>query len=141
MKQLLITLVILILVSCSHELQQINYGKDICENCKMTIMDMKFGGELINKNGKTLKFDSGECMVKYLSSHPKFIPAKYMIVDFAHPGTLIEANKAVYLMGGNVISPMGGALAAFASNDEAEKTKLILGGSINLWKTISRLQF
>ncbi len=141
MKYFLITALTLILNSCSQEPQPIVFGKDACMNCMMTIMDQKFGAEIINSKGKTLKFDSCECMLKYLSSHHEFIPVKYMIVDFATPGKLIEADKAVYLKGGNIISPMGGALAAFANEEEAEKTKSTFGGSINLWGTISHLTF
>jgi copper chaperone NosL len=141
MKYLLILFSTLILASCSKEPQAINYGKDACENCRMTIIDKKFGGELINSKGKTLKFDSGECMLKYLSSHHEFKVSKIMIVDYSNPGILMEADKAIYLQGGNINSPMGGNLAAFATNEEAEKAKQLVGGNINLWKAISHLEF
>lgn len=104
-------------------------------------MDMKFGGELINKKGKALKFDSGECMLKYLYSHPEFKVDKYLIVNYSNPGEMIEAKKAVFIIGGNVKSPMGGALAAFANNADAMNTNKLLGGNINSWETISHMEF
>ena len=64
-------ILLLLISSCNTEPQKINYGKDLCEHCKMTIMDKKFGAELITKKGKTMKFDSGECTC-YFTSHEIF---------------------------------------------------------------------
>ena len=72
MKELLLITLIIFLSACSNEPQPIMYGVDLCHHCKMTIMDKKFGAELINKKGKTLKFDSGECMVNYTSTDKNF---------------------------------------------------------------------
>jgi copper chaperone NosL len=37
--------VCLVVTSCSVEAERINYGKDACHHCKMTLMDNKFGAE------------------------------------------------------------------------------------------------
>ena len=38
--------------SCSSQVKPIKYGKDECYFCKMTIVDQKFGVEIVSKKGK-----------------------------------------------------------------------------------------
>ena len=82
------------LVSCSTEPQAINFGKDLCEHCSMTIMDKKFGAEMVNSKGKAIKFDSGECMVGYINSENKFQAEQYLVVNYASEGELINAEQS-----------------------------------------------
>lgn len=134
--------VILFLISsCNTEPVKINYGKDLCEHCKMTIMDKKFGSELINKKGKTLKFDSGECMVNYMKTDKNFEAAQILIINYANPEELINAEKSFFLRGGNVNSPMGGQLAAFKTREDAEKFQKELQGDLLLWPAVTQVNF
>lgn len=127
--------------SCNNEPQPINFGKDNCEFCKMTIMDKKFGAELVNKKGKSLKFDSGECMARYMKTDGKFESDKILIIDYANPGALINAGSSFFLHGGNVNSPMGGQLAAFKTKEEAEKFQKELAGELILWNKVTQISF
>ncbi len=131
----------LLLTACSHEPDALQYGRDSCEFCKMTIMDQKFGAELINKNGKKLKFDSGECMLRFLSSDHSFTPEVILVGDYAAPGTLIDASQSFYLHGGAVSSPMGGQLAAFKTRQAAEQYQKEVSGDVLLWPDVSKLRF
>lgn len=130
-----------IICSCSNEPAKINYGKDLCEHCKMTIMDKKFGAELINKKGKTLKFDSGECMLSYMKTDKKIEAAQILIINYANPEELINAEKSFFLHGGNVNSPMGGQLAAFKTREDAEKFQEELQGDLVLWTDVTQISF
>ncbi|MFL5807903.1 MAG: hypothetical protein ACJ749_00200, partial [Flavisolibacter sp.] len=56
-------ILVLALNSCSTKPQPFAYGKDVCDDCSMTIMDPKFGGEIITKKGKVFKFDDAHCLV------------------------------------------------------------------------------
>ena len=47
-----VTIFILFLSSCSAKPEPFNYGKDICADCSMTIMDPKFGAQIITDKGK-----------------------------------------------------------------------------------------
>jgi len=58
----------LLFISCSTKPQPIQYGKDVCDHCKMTIVDQKFGGEIVTKKGKAYKFDDLICMAKFLGT-------------------------------------------------------------------------
>ena len=53
--------------SCGRKKPEpIAYGKDSCSECKMTIIDPKFGGEIISKKGKIFKFDDTHCLAKFM---------------------------------------------------------------------------
>lgn len=132
---------IVFLSSCNNEPQAIVYGIDLCQHCKMTIMDKKFGAELINKKGKVLKFDSGECMVAYMKADKNFTVDKTLIINYANPEELIDADKSFFLHGGNVNSPMGGQLAAFKTREDAEKLQKELQGELLLWDKVVGLSF
>lgn len=129
------------LSSCNTEPPKINFGKDLCDFCKMTVMDKKFGAVLVNSKGKAVKFDSGECMINYLKTDKDFVPAQYLIINYENPSELIDAEKAFYLQGGNVNSPMGGNLAAFKTREAAEKFQQELKGDLILWNAVTGLNF
>lgn len=127
--------------SCEIKPEPINYGKDACAFCSMTAMDKKFGAEIINNKGKLLKFDCGECMLQYLNANKGFIPSKYLITSYENPGNLIDAEKAFYLHGGDINSPMGGKLAGFTTREAAEKFQKELNGELILWDKVIALNF
>lgn len=107
----------LLLSSCSVKPQPFTVGKDACEFCKMGITDTRFGGELITKKGKVMKFDDLHCMISYL--HSGYLAekeiAKKLTIDHANPNTFLEAEKAFYLQSDVLKSPMGSNTGAFAT--------------------------
>ena len=142
MKTNLLPLVAAVILSaCTTQPEPINYGKDQCAACRMTIMDKKFGAELVSSKGKIIKFDSGECMLAYLKTDNTFKPNLHLVTNYATPGELIEADKAYYLHGGNVNSPMGGNLAAFKTSEDAQKFKATLGGDLLKWDAVTQPGF
>ena len=127
-----------LLSSCSVKPLPINYGKDQCDLCKMTIMDKKFGAELVTTKGRIYHFDSDECLIQYLkkNSVPENFYSHILVTDYANPGTLIDAKTAFYLHGDQVQSPMGGNIASFADEASAKKSQSQLGGDIIHWSAI-----
>lgn len=134
-------LTVLLLSSCEIRPTAIEYGKDMCSYCGMIAIDKRFGAEIINSKGKVLKFDCGECMFRYMKMDKGFKPAEYLVVSYENPGNLIDAEKAFYLSGGNINSPMGGKLAAFATQEAAEKFQKELKGDLILWAKVKGLNF
>ena len=134
-------IILFFISSCNNEPPKINFGKDLCEFCKMTAMDEKFGAVLVNKKGKALKFDSGECMINYLKTDRNFEAEKFLIINYENPGELLDAEKAFYIHGGNLNSPMGGNLAAFKTHEAAEKFQQELKGDLILWSAVAGLNF
>lgn len=134
-------LIVVTLTSCSSEPPSIHFGKDQCALCKMTIMDKKFGAVLVNQKSKQLKFDSGECMVQYLTANKDFEPAQFLIINYTKPEELLDATAAFYLHGGEVNSPMGGQLAAFKSRSDAEVLQKDLKAELILWAEVLKINF
>jgi len=131
-------LVVFLMSSCSGKPQPFNYGKDVCDNCKMTIVDPKFGGEITTKKGKVYKFDDAVCMIHYLKSGgiKETEIAQRLLINFQKKNDFIDADKAFLLVSPQLKTPMGGNAAAFASQDEAEKMKSTEGGDILHWNEV-----
>lgn len=120
--RILCVLLAFVFLACSIEPEPLTYGKDQCHYCKMTLMDQKFGGELVTTKGKVYKFDDINCLFNFYndgSVNKKDFRFK-LVVDFSQPEKLIDAEKAVYLKSAEIKSPMASQVAAF----ETVQTKL-----------------
>jgi copper chaperone NosL len=122
---------LLALISCSADPQPLQYGKDACYVCKMTLMDDKFGAEVVSTKGKVFKFDDANCLINFLNTGvtPDEEIAHCLITDFASPGVLVDAKTAFYVKSENIKSPMASNVAAFQN-----KTNLDLQN--DSWKGI-----
>jgi copper chaperone NosL len=121
----------LFMSSCSVEPEPLQYGKDACYVCKMTLMDNRFGAEVVSTKGKVFKFDDTNCLVNFLNT--RFVPdneiAHCLITDFASPGILIDAKTASYVKSEKIKTPMASNIAAF-------QDKISLEGQNDSWKGI-----
>ena len=123
------------LLACSTEPEPINYGKDACSHCKMTIMDNKFGAEIVSAKGKVFKFDAIECMTDFINENQGINTTQtmFLTVNIASPGTLMDARKAFFLKDKAFHSPMGGNLAAFEVKQLAENNRQSADWKIFTW--------
>lgn len=103
----------LLVWSCSTSPEPINFGKDHCVNCKMKIVDPRFGGELVSSKGRVFKFDAIECLVPYLQEHASTDYAQVLAIAYDRPETLVDVQELVFERDSAYRSPMGGNLAAF----------------------------
>ncbi len=128
-------LLVLFVSSCSNKPQPFSYGKDVCDNCKMTIVDPKFGGEIVTKKGKVYKFDDAACMIHYLKSASikETEISQRLFINFQKQNDFLEVNKAVLVISPGLKTPMGGNVAAFVSQQQAEEIKKTTGGEIVSW--------
>lgn len=107
-------------ISCSVEPEPLHFGKDGCHACKMTLMDRKFGAEIVTKKGKVYKFDDVNCLLNFYNGGdiaPENV-SQILIVDFAKQEKLIDATKALYVKSEAVKSPMASNVAAFGSVED-----------------------
>jgi copper chaperone NosL len=117
-------------------MRPIEYGKDNCEQCRMTVMNPKFGAGLLTSKGKVFAFDAGECLVRYVKANGYNEKDQYFMSDYTNPGTLIDATKSTYLHGDSIQSPMGGNLASFKDLKSAMVAQNSLGGQILSWEEL-----
>ena len=125
---------------CSTGPRPINYGKEDCAHCKMTLMDQHFGAEIVTKKGKVYVVDDVNCLVLFLNKgeiKPEDIAGNY-IVDYAHPGVLITSETAVYLKSEGLKTPMASGLAAFAGKMEMDRVKAQVGGEVLTWEDVKK---
>lgn len=138
MKSTLLYTLFILIISCGCGRSQVNieYGKDNCHYCQMRIMDPKFGTEAITDKGRCYKFDSSECLLRYLKDTKKSHSHIY-VTSFDNPESLINAQDAYFLVTSKMPSPMGGNLNAFASKAKAEEYQEKNGGDIYDWNGIN----
>lgn len=129
---------VILTASCSNGPEPIRYGEEACSFCKMTIVDAKFGAEIVSTKGKVIKFDALECMLGF--ENKGYIDAKdikaHYVVDASRPAELMEAAKAQYLHSENLPSPMGGNISAFATTEVVEKMHSEFSGKMLDWANV-----
>ncbi len=134
MKLTLITFFIstLAFVSCkNNQPKPINFGKDQCDHCKMTITDARFAAELLTEKGRAYKFDDQLCMKNFEAENTdKSAKATLYISDFSTK-KLIPLSKATFIEGGEISSPMSGNKAAFAQKSIAENAAKKMNATIS----------
>lgn len=139
MKRFLFLLIapILFCTACKHEMRPIQYGKDNCEQCRMTVMNPLFAAAMLTSKGKTYTFDAEECLVRYLKAKGMNENDQYFVSDYNKSGSLINAVTATYLHSDIIQSPMGGNLAAFSDKAAAENVQKALGGEVLNWQQLT----
>jgi copper chaperone NosL len=119
--------------------EPIKLNSDHCDNCGMTIANPKFAAELFTKKGRAYKFDDISCMINYKADNAeKAEGASYYVANFLGDNTLIAAETAVYIMGENVKSPMGGNIAAFSNKESSQTYAIDFAAEYTSWSNISK---
>jgi copper chaperone NosL len=119
----LATLLSVVLLSCTVEPEPLQFGKDACHACKMTLVDKKFGSEIVTKKGKIYKFDDVNCMINFFDGGEVTDEdvAHLLIIDFANPEKLIDAKNALYIKSPEIKSPMASNIASFETKETLDK--------------------
>lgn len=138
MKNMTLIGILLFIVSCSHEPQIINYSKDVCDFCKMTIMEERFAAQSISKKGKVFKFDDAHCLINFLKNGGIWsneVEGVYFS-DYLNKNSWIKSENAFLLKSDALRSPMGGNIAAFKSMEDRESIRIKLNGELLTWENI-----
>lgn len=124
--------------SCSVEPQAIAFGKDLCDECRMTIMDPKFGGEIVTKKGKVFKFDDAHCLVRFSKSGKiKEGDIKQTVfLNYGKETEFLNAQTAQFVVSPVLKSPMNSNTAAFADQASAESKAGEVSGKVLDWNTL-----
>mgnify|MGYP001068247293 FL=1 len=128
-----------VLMGCEPKPQPINYGSDECAYCRMMITDAEFGSQIVNKQGRSYKFDSVECMAAYdLTEESENFHSK-LVPNFLNREEWLMAENAEYLHSETLRSPMGLFLSAYKDRDAAEEMKIEYGGEIVDYETVKQI--
>jgi copper chaperone NosL len=132
-------MLIVLLSSCSSKPAAFNIGKDNCDDCKMTIMDAKFGGEIITKKGRVYKFDDVHCLANFMKSNAvkQEDIAQTVFINYSQPITFLPSVSSFFVVSPQLKSPMNSNAAAFASEEAAQKTAKETNGTVVNWNKLS----
>lgn len=136
MKRIWIISLILGIVSCSIEPQEISYGEDACHFCQMTIVDKQHASQIVTKKGKAFKYDAIECMINTLDEFEDNSIALYLVSNYKEPSALIDATKSSFIISENIPSPMGAFLSAFKNQEVISRVQAEKGGEIYSWSEL-----
>jgi len=100
--------------------EPIAYGADECGSCRMQISDPRFGGEIVTRKGRAIKFDAIDCLRGfYKQADAANDVASVWVLDARHAGVFIAADSAWFIDLGEGRSPMGHGWAAIANRGDA----------------------
>jgi len=131
-------ILITFLTSCSVEPEPISYGEDQCDFCKMGVVDKAHSAQYVTSKGKQYKYDAIECLVRELND-PEIKEADLafiLVADYSHPGEMVVASKATYIISKAIKSPMGAYLSAFSNAEDAKSTVAENGGEVYNWEEL-----
>lgn len=128
----------LFFTSCTTKPEPFEIGKDMCEECKMTIMDPKFGAEIITKKGKIYKFDDAHCVVNYVKngSMKEADIAQTVFSDYTDHKNFIDAKASFFVVSEQLKSPMNSNAASFPSKEIAEQKAKDINGTVKNWEQL-----
>ncbi len=110
-------------------------GTDACEYCRMTISDVRFGGEIQLATGRIHTFDAIECLASYYLDATRSDVKGVWVSDFT-TRTLVPVDSATFVSGG-LNSPMGRSLVAFGTPGDAQTN--LRGGRLLRWPDVLEL--
>jgi copper chaperone NosL len=131
----LILLFVILFVSCSQNPESLVYGTDVCHFCKMTLVDKKFGAELVTNKGKVYKFDDVNCLLNFYNSGQEDEQGykHKLVIDYLNPEKFVDATEAFYLKSSEIRSPMNSQVAAFSSKKDMDQYKKSWNGIYLAW--------
>lgn len=129
-----------VLASCSQEPQAFAFGKDQCEDCRMTIMEPQFGAELITKKGRVYKFDDAHCVAAFLKKETvtKEEIAQTVFVDYNNAKRFVDSKGVWFVVSPQLESPMNSNAAAFESKEAADRKAEEIKGAVKRWNELEK---
>ena len=130
------------LSACQVQPEPLVAGQDMCFHCKMTIVEPRYGGELVTNKGKVYKFDDIACMKDFIRSNTvKQEDFKFILVsNFNTEKEWLTAETAFFYTGPLMKSPMGSNTGAFPDQSEAARYKGEKEGVLSDWATLLQSQ-
>lgn len=127
------------MAGCNPKPEKLVAGRDNCAECKMTIMDLRFGAEIVTTKGKVYKFDDVHCLATFFKRRGVELSDIHqtLVADYNDPSHFIKVNAAEFVVSSQLKSPMGGNAGAFNGKAAAEnKSKEIEGSKVTNWATL-----
>lgn len=135
--------IVCLITSCSPEgPAPIRLGQDQCDHCKMTLVDARYGAEIITTTNKVYKFDDINCLVLFMRQKPEISQNAngIYVVNFTEEGTFAKVQEACFMHSESLTTPMGGKVAAFIRTSSCDSTlKDYPDGQTLNWENVKSL--
>jgi copper chaperone NosL len=121
-------LAILFIFACSSEPDEIDFGLDSCNHCRMVIADKRFSARILNNTYKTYKFDSIECMAAYMNEK-NMLDTDYKdfyCQQYNQPNLRLKSSELMFMISNEIKSPMGLNIIATKTQGSNEQKSLRL---------------
>ena len=124
-----------LVVACAPRTpESIALNSDACTYCRMLISDGRFAAAIVTAHGRTVKFDSIECLLAYYQqASAAHDVALVWVSDYRHPGTLLDGARSLHRRRRGSSPGVGRGLAAVASARDAAALGVIDAGAIKRW--------
>lgn len=114
---------------------EINYGRDICTGCGMSVDDPRFATAYRPESGTDKVFDDLGGMIIYARQYGELDSSEAWVHDFETEEWIV-ANEAFYVPTGAVATPMGHGILAFSTRERAEAFATEAGGEVITWEVV-----
>lgn len=104
----------LLAAACRPGPPAIAFDMDECRFCRMIISDERYAAAATTAGGRTVRFDSIECLAGWVMAETES-PRAVWVTDAARPGTLMPAAEASFRRDTVASSPMAGGWIAEAN--------------------------
>jgi copper chaperone NosL len=98
----------------------------------MTLMDERFGSELVTATGKVYVFDSIECLASFALDFTDEVHSLW-VTNFRAPSQLVRVEEAFFVKSPLLKSPMGMGLVAFGEGMTPEDAVNSFAGEVLDW--------
>ncbi len=118
--------------------EPLRYGEDVCDYCRMTIVEQNFGSELVTHKARIYKFDSIECLAAFEATARVAADEIHSlwITDFSASPNLVETLGAYFVHTDHARSPMGMGLFGFSSASAASAFAEEHQGAVVEWSDL-----
>ena len=108
---------------------------EICYGCRQAIGDTRIAGQIIDANGRAFKFDTVECVARYLNNYPDEKISGVFVTDYK-TGRMFPATTAVYVKGNVDPRTMKKNYVAFRSSNDAAQFAKEQNATTADWKAV-----
>jgi copper chaperone NosL len=139
LRSILILSAALLIAGCADGPRDITVGAEECAHCRMIVSEEAFAAQLRTAQGRSLVFDSIECMAEFVRDNEASGEVQVggmWVTDFASPGTWLPADEAFFLQSRELRSPMGLNLSAYGSSQDAAAHRQEFGGELLRWADV-----
>jgi copper chaperone NosL len=125
-----------LITACAAAPDDVHWGMEECAQCQMVISDERFAGQVVDRRGKTYKFDAIECMAAFVDSGALAAADIHSLWIADGRDSWVAVEEAAFLHSENTRSPMGGGYTAHADGDAARRLQAEVGGELLTWQQV-----